>query len=108
MKVLLAIAVGCLLLAPISAGALNPSECANLLKRIHHFKSMEDRAEQLGNDMWADRMQFQTDLLRERYDDRCEGFAEDDRALRKAVADFKKVMKVAAKAAAQFFTAGAL
>jgi hypothetical protein len=107
MKILLAIAVGCALLAPISAGALNPSECANLLKRIHHFKSMEDRAAQLGNDMWEERMQFQTDLLRERYDERCEGFAEDDRPIRKAVADFKKVVKVAAKAAAQFFTAGA-
>jgi len=92
MKILLAIAVGCALLAPISATALNPGECANLLKRIHHFKGMEDRAAELGNDMWADRM---------------EGFAEDDRALRKAVADFKKVVKVAAKAAAQFFTAGA-
>jgi len=108
MKILLAIAVGCALLAPISATALNPSECANLLKRIHHFKSMGDRAAELGNDMWADRMQVQTDLLRERYDERCEGFAEDDRAMRKAVADFKKVLKVAAKAAAQFFTAGAL
>lgn len=108
MKILLAIAVGCALLAPISATALNPNECANLLKRIHHFKSMEDRAAELGNDMWADRMQVQTDLLRERYDERCEGFAEDDRAMRKAVADFKKVLKVAAKAAAQFFTAGAL
>jgi hypothetical protein len=107
MKILLAIAVGCVLLAPIPAAALNPGECANLLKRIHHFKGMEDRAVDLGNDMWAGRMQFQTDLLRQRYDDRCEGFAEDDRAIRKAVADFKKVVKIAAKAAAQFFTAGA-
>lgn len=107
MKILLAIAVGCALLAPISATALNPGECANLLKRIHHFKSMEDRAVELGNDMWSGRMQYHTDLLRERYDERCEGFAEDDRPIRKAVADFKKVVKIAAKAAAQFFTAGA-
>jgi len=108
MKILLAIAVGCALLAPISAAALNPNECANLLKRIHHFKTMGDRAAELGNDMWADRMTFQTDLLRERYDARCEGFAEDDRGMRKAVAGFKKALKVAAQVAAQIFTAGAL
>ena len=57
--------------------------------------------------MWADRMQFQTDLLRERYDDRCDGFADDDRPIRKAVADFAKVVKIGAKAAAKFFTMGA-
>ena len=108
MKILLAIAVGWVLLAPISAAALNPAECARLLKQIHHYKSMEERAAQLGNEMWASRMQFQTDLLRERYDDRCEGFAEDDRPLRKAIAGFAKVLKVGAKAAATFFTAGAL
>ena len=53
MKILLVIAAACALLAPIAATALNPSECANLLKRIHHFKTMGDRAEELGNDMWA-------------------------------------------------------
>jgi hypothetical protein len=53
-------------------------------------------------------MQFQTDLLRERYDARCEGFAEDDRLIRQAIADFAQVLKIAAKAAAKFFTAGAL
>ena len=108
MKILLAIAVGCVLLAPIPAAALNPGECANLLKRIHHFKSMEDRAGELGNDMWAGRMQYHTDLLRERYDARCDGFAEDDRLIRQAIADFAYVLKVAAKAAAKFFTMGAL
>jgi hypothetical protein len=107
MKILLVIAAVCALLAPISATALNPNECANLLKRIHHFKTMGDRAADFGNDMWADRMQVQTDLLRERYDERCEGFAEDDRPVRKAVAEIKMVLTVAAKAAATFFTAGA-
>jgi hypothetical protein len=108
MKILLAIAVGCALLSPASAAALNPAECARLLKQIHHYKSMEDRAAQLGNDMWAGRMQFHADLLLERYDDRCEGFVKDDRAIRRAIADFAKVLKIAAKAAAKYFTAGAL
>ena len=107
MKILLAIAVGCALLVPVSAAALNPGECARLMKQIHHYKSMHERAAELGNEMWAGRMLFQTDLLRERFDDRCEGFAEDDRVMRQAVADFAKVLKIAAKAAAKFFTMGA-
>jgi hypothetical protein len=107
MKILLAIAVGWVLLAPISASALNPGECARLLKQIHHYKGMEDRAAQLGNEMWEDRMREHTDLLRERYDARCEGFAEDDRPLRQAVADFARVLRIAAEGAAKFFTMGA-
>ena len=107
MKILLAIAVGWMLMAPSSAAALNPGECAQLLKQIHHYKGMENRAVELGNEMWADRMQFQTDLLRERYDARCEGFAEDDRALRQAVADMARVLRIAAEGAAKFFTMGA-
>ncbi len=106
MKILLAIAVGWALLAPASAAALNPAECARLQRQIHHYKSMEDRAVQLENEMWADRMQFHTDLLRERYDDRCDGFAEDDRPLRQAIADFARVLRIAAEAAAKYFTAG--
>ena len=108
MKILLAIAVGWLLLAPSSAAALNPGQCAQLLKQIHHYKGMQERAEQLGNGRWADRMLYHTDLLRERYDDRCDGFAEDDRPVRQAIADFAKVLRIAAQVAAKFFTAGAL
>lgn len=107
MRITMALALGWVLLAPMSASALNPSECARLLKQIHHFNGMHERAETLGNPMWADRMQFQADLLRERYDDRCEGFAEDDRAVRQAVATIATVVKVGAKAAAKFFTLGA-
>jgi len=107
MRITLAIALGWMLLAPTTASALNPSECARLLKQIHHLNGMHERAQSLGNSMWADRMQFQTDLLRERYDDRCEGFAEDDRAVRAAVATIATVVKVGAKAAAKFFTMGA-
>jgi hypothetical protein len=107
MRITLAIALGWTLLAPIPAAALNPGECARLLKQIHHFNGMHERAEDLGNAMWSDRMQVQADLLRERYDQRCDGFAEDDRALRQAVSTLATVVKVGAKAAAKFFTLGA-
>ena len=107
MKILLAIAVGWALLAPVSASALNPGECARLLKQIHHYKGMQERAAQLENEMWADRMQYHTYLLRERYDASCEGFAEDDRQIRQAIADVARVLRVAAEGAAKFFTMGA-
>jgi hypothetical protein len=107
MKILLGIAVGWALLAPVPAAALNPGQCAQLLKQIHHHMTMQERAETLGNAMWAERMQIQTDLLRERYDARCEGFAEDDRPMRQAIADMAKVLKYGAKAAAKFFAMGA-
>jgi len=108
MKILLAILATGVLLAPVSASALNPGECARLMRQIYHFKTLEERAEQLGNEAYADRMLMQTDLLRERFDDRCEGFSEDDRLLRQAMADFAKALKIGAKAAAKFFTMGAM
>jgi len=108
MKILLAIVAAGVLLAPISASALNPGECSRLMRQIYHFKTLEERASQLGNEVYADRMLAQTDMLRERFDQRCEGFSEDDRLIRQAVADFAKVLKIGAKAAAKFFTMGAM
>ena len=107
MKIMLGIAVGWALLAPVPAAALNPGQCAQLLKQIHHYMTMQEHAETLENEMWTERMQIHTDLLRERYDVRCEGFAKDDRPMRQAVADMAKVLRIAAKAAAKFFTMGA-
>lgn len=108
MRVTLALVMGWMLLMPASASALNPSECARLLKQIYHYDNMHERASGLGNPMWSSRMQFQADMLRERYDGRCEGFHDDDRALRAALEGVAMVLKVGAKAAAKFFTMGAL
>ena len=108
MKILLAIVAAVGLLAPVSASALNPGECSRLMRQIYHFKTLQDRAEMLGNEVYAGRMQMQSDLLHARFDERCEGFAEDDRLVRQAVADFAKALKIGAKAAAKFFTMGAM
>jgi hypothetical protein len=107
MRILLAIAVGWVLLAPISAAALNPGECSRLMRQIYHFKTLEERAEQLGNPAYAERMEAQTDMLRERFDMRCEGFSEDDRLMKQAVADFARALKLGAEAAAKWFSMGA-
>ena len=51
---------------------------------------------------------MQTDMLRERFDERCPGFSEDDRLVRQAIADFARVMRIGAQAAAKYFSMGAM
>jgi hypothetical protein len=108
MKIVLAILAAGVVLAPMTASALNPGECSRLMRQIYHYKTLEERAEMLGNEVYANRMEMQTDMLRERFDDRCEGFSEDDRLFKQAMADFAAALKVGAKAAAKFFTMGAM
>jgi hypothetical protein len=108
MKVLLAFSIGWVLLLPATASALNPGECARLMRQIYHFRTMEQRADDLGNELYADRMLMQTDLLRDRFDERCPGFSEDDRLVRQAIADFARAMRIGAEAAAKYFSMGAM
>ena len=108
MKILLAISIGWMLMLPATASALNPGECSRLMRQIYHFRTLQDRASDLGNEIYADRMLMQTDLLRERFDDRCPGFSEDDRLVRQAIADFARVMRIGAQAAAKYFSMGAM
>jgi hypothetical protein len=108
MKILLVISVAWMLLLPASASALNPGECARLMRQIYHFRTMEQRADDLGNELYANRMLMQTDLLRARFDERCPGFSEDDRLVRQAIADFARAMRIGAQAAAKYFSMGAM
>lgn len=107
MKILVAIALALAVLAPVSANALNPGECARLMRQIYHYKMLEDRAAQLQNDVYVERMEAQQGLLQDRYDERCDGFSEDDHLIKQAVADFAKAVKVGAVAAAKWFSMGA-
>jgi hypothetical protein len=108
MRILLAISIGWVLLMPSAATALNPGECSRLMRQIYHFRSLEERADQMGNGVYANRMLMQTDLLRERFDVRCDGFSEDDRLVRQAMADFARIMRIGASAAARYFSMGAM
>jgi len=96
MKILLAILATGLVLAPIPASALNPNECARLMRQVYHYRGLEAR------------MGMQADLFQERYDMKCEGFSEDDRLVAQAMADFAKALKYGAIAAAKFFSMGAM
>jgi hypothetical protein len=108
MRILLAISIGWVLMLPATASALNPGECSRLMRQIYHFRSLQQRAEDLGNPIYASRMLAQTDTLRERFDQRCPGFSEDDRLVRQAIADFARALRIGAEAAAKYFTAGAM
>ena len=108
MKILLVISIVWMLLLPAAASALNPGECSRLMRQIYHFRTLQQRADDLGNEVYAGRMLMQTDLLRERFDDRCPGFSEDDRLVRQAIADFARVMRIGAQAAAKYFSMGAM
>ena len=108
MRILLAISIGWVLLLPATASALNPGECARLMRQIYHYRTLEKRADDLGNEIYASRMLMQTDLLRERFDNRCPGFSEDDRLVRQAIADFARAMRIGAEAAAKYFSMGAM
>jgi len=108
MKILLVILIGWMLMLPATASALNPGECSRLMRQIYHYRTLEERADQLGNEIYAERMLMQTDMLRERFDERCPGFSEDDRLVRQAIADFARVMRIGAQAAAKYFSMGAM
>jgi hypothetical protein len=108
MRILIAISIGWVLLMPSAATAINPGQCAQLMRQIYHYRALEQRADDLGNDIYANRMLMQTDLLRERFDVRCEGFSEDDRLMRQAMADFARIMRIGAAAAARYFSMGAM
>lgn len=94
------------LLLPGVASA-DPPDCARLLRQINHYEAMVDRAEQLGNDDWADKTQAHVDLLEDRLAGRCPNYT--DRDERQEIArQTLRFMKAAADAAVTFFTLGAM
>lgn len=95
-----------LLLLP-SVALADPPDCARLLRQINHYESMVERAEDLGNELWADRTQGHVDLLEDRLASRCPNYT--DRDERQEIArQTMRLMKVAADAAVTFFTMGAM
>jgi hypothetical protein len=68
---------------------------------------MAERAEELGNEMWAKGMQEHVDLLRDRQSERCPDDAEES-AAKAAMLAFLNLLKVAGQAALSYFTFGAL
>ncbi len=101
-----AIATGTLLAFMLAGvAAADPPDCARSLRQINHYEEMVERAEQMGNDEWADKTQMHVDLLEDRLASRCPNYT--DRDERQEVArQVARLLKVAADAAVTFFTMG--
>ena len=97
-----AAAIG-LLLAGVAAA--DPSDCGRLMHRINHFEGMIGRAEALDRDDWADKTQRHVDILETQLADRCPAYSARDEQ-QEAARQMALLLKMAAKAAAKFFTMG--
>jgi hypothetical protein len=85
--------------------ASDPSDCGRLMYQIDHFEGMVDRAEALGRDDWAEKTQRHVDLLENRLADRCPAFSARDEQ-QEVARQTALLLKMAATAAAKFFTMG--
>ncbi|MBW2716343.1 MAG: hypothetical protein JRD03_09715 [Deltaproteobacteria bacterium] len=105
MKSALAIAAVLGLLLPAAAAA-DPSDCGRLMYRINHFEGMIARAEEAGREDWAGKTQAHVELLETQLADRCPSFSARDEQ-QEAARQLALLLKIAATAAAKFFTFGA-
>ncbi len=105
MKSALAFAAAIGLMLP-GVAAADPSDCGRLMHRINHFEGMVDRAEALDRDDWAEKTQRHVDLLETQLANRCPAYSARDEQ-QEAARQLALLLKVAATAAAKFFTMGA-
>jgi hypothetical protein len=104
MKSALAFAAAIGLMLP-GVAAADPSDCGRLMHRINHFEGMVDRAEALDRDDWAEKTQRHVDLLETQLADRCPAYSARDEQ-QEAARQMALLLKMAATAAAKFFTMG--
>ena len=104
MKSALAFAAAIGLMLP-GVAAADPSDCGRLMHRINHFEGMIDRAEALDRDDWAEKTQRHVDLLETQLADRCPAYSARDEQ-QEAARQMALLLKMAATAAAKFFTMG--
>ena len=104
MKSALAFVFAIGLLVP-GIAASDPSDCGRLMYQITHYEDMVGRAEALGRDDWAEKTQRHVDLLETRLADRCPAFSARDEQ-QEAARQMALLLKMAATAAAKFFTMG--
>jgi len=100
-----ALACGTLLLAGLAApaAARSPAACVNMAHQLVHYETMRERAAELNNAMWVDRLDTQMQAVEERLATRCPDEAANVR-LSQQIAD---LMRLAAQGAITFFTMGA-
>ena len=94
------------LFAPLGAQAVGgPAECNRLQRQIGHFQRMTDRAEELGDPLWIERMGAHLARLKGRQADRCPQDVPTDDSTARA---FMQLLRLAGSAALTYFTFGAM
>jgi LPS sulfotransferase NodH len=92
-------------LAPaVAAAQPGSAECRYLTQQIEHFEGRLERAGQLDNEVWQERLASHVDRLSERRRAQCPGYG-DGEAARQA---FTQLVDLAARGALSFFTMGAM
>ncbi len=104
MKSALAFVFAIGLLVP-GIAASDPSDCGRLMHQIDHFEGMVGRAEARGRGDWAEKTQRHVNLLETRLADRCPAYSARDEQ-QEAARQMAILLKLAATAAAKFFTLG--
>lgn len=108
MRIKLTALVALALLWPAAAVAVDPADCARLIRQHQHYEGMADRAAQLGNEQWEAGMRQHVAVIEAQLDNRCPEYTAEKKAVKKAIADFVEFLKIAGKAALTFFTMGAM
>lgn len=106
MRTLATLLLGLVLLAPGPARARpqGSAECRYLTTQIDFFEARVERAQQLGNDLWEERLGQHLQDLEQRRKDRCPGYGNGEEAYQA----LQRLIELAAKGAVTFFTMGAL
>ena len=106
-------AVSALLLAPVAALANGPTyrgnrgDCRRMTKQINHYENVVlKQARARGDKLWEASMSAHLDKLKNRRADRCPNYGAQRSAARRAAAEMRALMSMAAKGAAKYFTGG--
>jgi hypothetical protein len=79
------------------------SECRYLTSQIEFFEARVDRAQELRNALWEDRLESHLAGLKRQREDSCPGYSDSEVASQA----FQRLLELAAKGALTFFTMGA-
>ena len=99
------LALGLALLLPAAADARpqGSAECRHLTTQIDFFAIRLGRAQELGNELWEERLESHLEALVDKRAARCEGYSDTDQAWEA----LERLVELAAKGAVTFFTLGA-
>ncbi len=103
MKTMLAVSIAAAFLLLPGSAAADVNGCNGLNNQIDHYTKLMERADQLGNSMWEQRIGNHLEGLLAQRSAICPQYEKDDGTMRAIAA----LVKLAAKAAVTYFTMGA-